>query len=96
MAEGGGKQMKDHSPALEALIREAEAKAAEKPDQVGILIAMLKLVIASEADPYLLSGAFVEGIASTILQRIPEGQRGEVGVEAVRLLRDRLHAYGIV
>jgi hypothetical protein len=47
-------------------------------------------------DPYLLSGALIEGLASTILQRIPEERRGEVAVEAVRLPRDRLHAYGIV
>jgi hypothetical protein len=86
----------DRSPALDALIREVEARAAEKPDTVAIMVGVLKLVIASDADPYLLSGALVEGIASTILQRIPDEKRGEVGVEAVRLLRDRLHAYGIV
>ena len=88
--------MLDPSPALGALIREVEAQAAEKPDPVAILVGMLKLVIASEADPYLLSGALVEGIASTIVRRIPDEKHGEVGVEAVRMLRDRLHAYGIV
>jgi hypothetical protein len=86
----------DRSPALDALIREVEARAAEKPDTVAIMVGVLKLVIASDADPYLLSGALVEGIASTIVQRIPDEKRGEVGVEAVRLLRDRLRAYGIV
>ena len=88
--------MPDRTPALDALIRAVEAQAAEKPDTVAILVGVLKLVIASEADPYLLSGALIEGIASTIVQRIPEERRGEVGFEAVRLLRDRLHAYGIV
>jgi len=44
-----------------------EAQAAEKPDPVANLVGILKLVIASEADPYLLSGVLVEGIASTIL-----------------------------
>jgi hypothetical protein len=88
--------MPDRSAALDAMIREMEARAAEKPDGVAILVGVLKLVIASEADPYLLSGALVEGIASTILQRIPNEKRGEVGVDAMRLLRDRLHAYGIV
>lgn len=88
--------MPNRNPALDALIREVEARAAEKPDSVAILVGVLKLVIASEADPYLLSGALVEGIASTILQRIPEERRGAAGVEAVRLLRDRLHIYGIV
>jgi hypothetical protein len=31
-----------------------------------------------------------------VLQRIPDEKRSEVGVEAVRMLRDRLCAYGIV
>jgi hypothetical protein len=81
---------------LDAMIRQIEAQAAERPDPVAIPVGVLKLVIASEADPYLLSGALVEGIASTILQRVPDEKRGEVAVEAVRMLRDRLHAYGIV
>jgi hypothetical protein len=88
--------MPDRNPTLDALISQVEAQAAERPDTVAILVGVLKLVIASEADPYLLSGAMIEGIASTILQRIPDEKRGEVGLEAVRLLRDRLHAYGIV
>jgi hypothetical protein len=88
--------MPDRNPALDALIREVETQAAGKPDPVAILVGILKLVVASEADPYLLSGALVEGIASTLMQRIPDEKRSEVGVETVRLLRDRLHAYGIV
>ena len=59
--------MLDPTLALDALIHEVEAQAAEKPDPVANLVGILKLVIASEADPYLLSGVLVEGIASTIL-----------------------------
>jgi hypothetical protein len=88
--------MPERIPVLDALIREVEAKAAERPDTVAILAAMLKLVIASEADPYLLSGALIEGIAATILLRVPEERRGEVAVEAVRLLRDRFQGHGII
>jgi hypothetical protein len=88
--------MPNDNPTLDAMIREVEARAAEGTDSIAILVGVLKLVIASEADPYLLSGALVEGIASTILQRIPEERRGATGVEAMRLLRDRLHTYGIV
>jgi hypothetical protein len=78
------------------MIREVEARAAETPDSLAILVGVMKLVIASEADPYLLVGALVEGIACAMVQRIPVERRAEAGVEAVRLLRDRLHAYGIV
>lgn len=88
--------MPERIAVLDALIREVEAKAAERPDTVAILVAVMKLVIASEADPYLLSGALIEGIAATILQRIPEERRGEVAVEAVRLLRDRFRSHGII
>ena len=88
--------MPERNPVLDALIREVEAKAAQRPDTVAILAAVLKLVIASEADPYLLSGALIEGVATTILQRVPEERRAEVAVEAVRLLRDRFRSHGII
>jgi hypothetical protein len=88
--------MPNRAPVLDALIREAEANATEKPDPVAIMVAVLKMVIASEADPYLLSAALLEGIAATVLLRIPDEMRGKVGIEAVRLLRERLDAYGIV
>jgi hypothetical protein len=49
---------------LDALIRDIDAKAAEQPDPLVVLIALLKMVIASDADPYLLAGALVGGIAA--------------------------------
>jgi len=39
---------------LDALIRDIEAKAAEQPDLLAVLIVLLKMVIASDADPGLL------------------------------------------
>jgi hypothetical protein len=83
-------------PDLDALIRQIEAQATEFPDPLAILIAMLKLVIASDTDPYLLAGALVEGIAATISARIPRERQGEVVVETVRLLRDRLETRGAI
>ena len=38
---------------LDALIRDIEAKAAEQPDLLAVLIVLLKMVIASDADPGL-------------------------------------------
>jgi hypothetical protein len=57
---------------------------------------MLKTVVASDADPYPLAGAPVEGIAATISARIPPERQGQVAVETVRLLRDRLRARGAI
>ncbi|MEJ0017562.1 MAG: hypothetical protein WDN25_13545 [Acetobacteraceae bacterium] len=88
--------MSARSPALDALIREAEAAASQEADPLSALIVMLKQVIRSDADPYLLSGAMIEGLVATIVERVPPEKRGEVAVEAVRLLRDRLAARGAI
>jgi hypothetical protein len=47
-------------------------------------------------DPYLLNGALIEGIAATIMQRIPAEKRGEASLEAMRLLRDQLRSHGAI
>ena len=47
---------------------------------------------AASADPYLLNGALIEGIATTIMQRIPAERREEVSRQAMRVLHDRLRA----
>ena len=86
--------MSDRPLNLAFLIRSAETAAAQHPDNLGALVAALKRIIASDVDPYLLSGALIETIAATVTQRIPPEKQGEVSVETVRLLRDRLHARG--
>jgi hypothetical protein len=64
--------MPDRSfPDHAALIRDAEANAAEQPDLLAVLIVLLKMVTASDADPYPLAGTLVEGIAATIAAKIP-------------------------
>jgi hypothetical protein len=88
--------MPDRFPALDALIRDAEAVAAERPDVLRTLVVLLKAAIASDTDPYLLTGALIEGIAATVAHRIPAETQGDVSVEIVRLLRDRLRAQGTI
>ena len=83
-------------PDLAALIRDIEAKAAEQPDPLVVLITLLKMVIASDADPYLLAGALVEDIAATIAAKIPPERQGDVSVETMRLLRDRFKVTGTI
>jgi hypothetical protein len=83
--------MQEHMfPLLDAFIRDIEDVAADKPDPLAIMSLVLKMVIDSEADPYLLTGALVEGITATIAKKIPPERRGEVALGAVRLLRDRI------
>jgi hypothetical protein len=56
----------------------------------------MKMAIASDADPYMLAGALIEGIAATVAQKIPPERQGDVAAECVRLLRDRLAAGGAI
>ncbi len=86
----------DRTPELRALIETAEAAAAGAPDQVAEVVKATRRAIAGSADPYLLAGALVEGIAMTVASRVPEAKRGGVAIETVRLLRDRLVAHKAV
>jgi hypothetical protein len=82
--------------AVEDLIRQVETKAANEPDALALVVALIKLVTRSEIDPYLLNGVPIEGIARTIHSRIPARRRHQVAVEAVRLLVERLQAGGAI
>ena len=85
-----------HFPALDALIRDVETITADQTDPLAVLILLLHMLIRSEVDPYLLNGALIEGIAATIIQRIPTEKRGEASLEAMRLLRDQLRSHGAI
>ena len=87
--------MPDRFASLDEVIRQAEAAAAEKIDPLGHLALLLKLMIASDADPYLLIGELTEAIAAATSRRIPAEKRGEVGIAALRLLNDRFMDYGV-
>ncbi len=84
------------SPAVEEVIRGAEAAAATQPNTLTVLVDTLNAVIPSAADPYLVSAALIEGLARTVVQKIPLVKQGEMSVEVVRLLRDRLRAHGAI
>ncbi len=83
-------------PAVEQVMRDAEAAAAAQPNILTVLIDALNTVIPSAADPYLLSATLIEGVACTVVQKIPLAKQGQVSVEVVRLLRDRLRAHGAI
>jgi hypothetical protein len=56
----------------------------------------LNVVIASAADPHLVSAALIEGLAATVAQKVPDAKQCEVPVEVVRLLRNRLQLHGVI
>jgi hypothetical protein len=68
----------------------------EQSHPLTLLIRHLRSVIASDSDPYLLAGALIEGVATTIAQKLPHVRHGEVSVESIRLLRDRMRSHGLI
>ena len=82
--------------AVNSLIHAAETAAADHLDPLLVVNLLLKLTIDSEADPYLLIGELIEAISVAVARRIPAEKQGDVAVEAVRLLRDRLRAHRLI
>jgi hypothetical protein len=84
------------SSAVDTLIAEIKQIAAMQHRPLDATIAMIRLAIATGSDPYLLVGSLIEGIGVAIVAQIPQERQGEVAVEAVRLLRDRMRAHGVI
>jgi PAS domain S-box-containing protein len=80
----------------EALRLSALLAADEQSNPLTMLMRHLRSAIASDTDPYLLAGALVEGVATTIAKKIPHERHGDVSVELVRLLRDRMRGHGLI
>ena len=72
----------------------AEQAAAEQPDLIALLAEVVKKAIASDADPYLLTGTLIEGVAHTLATGIPKERQFDTARAAVGLLLDRLRAEG--
>ena len=84
-----------HFRTLERLIQQANRTSSRKPDSLDMLAAMIRLVTADGADPYVVLGVLVEGAALTIAQHIPKERQAETTEELGRLLVDRLKARGL-
>lgn len=77
------------------LIEQAEQAAAATPDPTSVLAHVIRLTAKTDADPYLILGVLVEGVAHTLETRIPDERHGEIGKEVSDLLLERLRAHGI-
>ena len=82
-------------PAVKALIRRVQRVAADRPDPRVILAEVIRMIGASEADPYEVLGVLVEGAAHMLSEHIPPERQADTAAELVRLLTDRLKAHGI-
>lgn len=79
-------------PSLDALIRDIESQSATRPELPEILAIVIRMIVASDADPYLLLGVMTEGMAHAIAARIPAQEQSDVAEEALSLLQERLEA----
>jgi len=82
-------------PAIDALIRRVQRVAADRPDPTHILAEVIAMIGASEADPYLVLGVLVEGVAHTVDKHIPAARQAATTAEVVQLLKLRLKAHGL-
>jgi hypothetical protein len=91
-----GKRDDGGSKTVDALIAAAEQAAAAEPDLVDGVATAIKLTAEQGADPYLLTGALIEGVASVIATWVPLERQRDVSIAAVQLLWDRLREWGAV
>jgi hypothetical protein len=80
---------------IHRLIEQAEQAAAATPDPTSLLAHVIRLTVMTDADPYLILGVLVEGVAHTVATRIPDEGGGEIGREVSNLLVERLKAHRI-
>ena len=75
---------------VDKLARLAERAAAGQTDPVQTLVKAIRLVADSDADPYLVVGALVEGAVHTLQGRVPTERQGETALAMLKLVEDRL------
>lgn len=76
------------------LVGSAEQAAANVTDPVKGLAGTIKMITASDADPYLTMGMLVEGAVYILRTSLPSARQEETGVALQKLLYDRLQATG--
>jgi hypothetical protein len=80
--------------ALRRLSDQAERAAAQAPDTLADLSLSIKQALQNEADPYVLLGVLVEGVAQTLITRIPPERYDSTLVALLVKLRERLGERG--
>ncbi|HTW70390.1 MAG TPA: hypothetical protein VME47_10920 [Acetobacteraceae bacterium] len=78
------------SRAVRTLSSQAEQAAAQAPDPLAELSRAIKIALQGETDPYVMLGVLVEGIAQTLVTRIPPGRHDSTLAAAMVTLRERL------
>jgi hypothetical protein len=66
-----------------------------EPDAVEALCAAIRALAENLDDPRVLIGALIEGAVYTADRSIPPAQQAATAASMLRLLADRLDAYGL-
>lgn len=78
------------SRVVRKLSRQAAQAAAQAPDPLADLSAVIKLALQSETDPYVMLGVLVEGMTQTLVTRIPPERHRSTLAATLVTLRQRL------
>jgi len=81
--------------AVDAVIQKAVEAAERESDPLATLALLLRLILRSEADPYLLNGILIDALVASIAEKIPAEKRAETAAAAHLLLANRLRQRGI-
>jgi len=92
----GGSQAKsdDTAPrfaAVTELIEQMNQAVTRDAALTGRLIEELALAIQTMADPFALMGMLLEGVAETVLERLPESERRDTAIALCSMLWDRIN-----
>jgi hypothetical protein len=78
------------SRAVRKLSSQAEQAAARAPDPLAELALAIKNAMRGGTDPYVMLGVLVEGMAQTLVARIPAERHDSTLAAALVTLRQRL------
>ena len=81
-------------PAVDRIVRHADAIAAGEPDLVSDLAQAARRTIDGGGDPYLTIGVLVEAIAYAFVQQIPRAKQPDAAMAVLKMLMERLDANG--
>jgi hypothetical protein len=80
--------------AVEGMSEDARRLREQAGNPLMTLADTIRGLIASEVDPYLLSGILLEGVAQVVAARIPANRQADTVMATITLLEQRLKACG--
>ena len=79
---------------VEKLVEKVREVTKSVGDPLGDVARLIRSIIPTDADPYLLAGVLIEGAVQAVVQRIPAERRSVVSFALLQLLADRLRQTG--